>query len=173
MSDGASLIPRKLSSSVKASTGRLHFPPLLCLLPWCLMVKTEKKIFNMVPIQSPLPSLCCIAPPRAHGFIIGIPSLNRRKPIFPVASVTSVRWKVSEANLWRSRQLKFIIAEAHNNPLREAFWGGYKCTASHSEAKKDCKIFLFFWAKKEARLKGKQQRKHLFFLCACTLSLGF
>lgn len=60
MSDGATLIPGKLSSSVKASTGRLHFlslPVLLCFLPWCLMVKTEKKIFNMVPIRLPLFSL--------------------------------------------------------------------------------------------------------------------
>lgn len=81
MSDGASLIPRKLSSSVKASTGRLHslsLPALLCLMPWCLMVKMEKKIFNMVPIRLPLSSLWCIPPLCVHGFIIGIPSLNHR-----------------------------------------------------------------------------------------------
>lgn len=55
-------------------------PVLLCLLPWCLMAKTEKKIFNMVPIRLPLSLTVmltsCILSPCVHGFIIGMPSLN-------------------------------------------------------------------------------------------------
>lgn len=53
------------------------------------------------------------------------------------------------------QQLKIIITQAPNNPLREAFWGGSKCTASHSEAKKDCKIC----GEKEAKLERKTTKK--------------
>lgn len=65
--------------------------------------------------------------------------------------------------------LPIITAEAASNPVRKAFWGGFKCTASHLEASEDCKIC----SEKEADLKGKEQRRHLFFLCACSLILGF
>ena len=68
------------------------------------------------------------------------------------------------------QQLKIIIAPAHNNPLREAFWGALRAQqVTRRRKKKDCKIC----GENEANLKGKQERRHLFFLSACTLSLGF
>lgn len=89
-----------------------------------------------------------------------------QEPILPVVSVCK---KVSEATFLRMQQLKIIIARAHNNPLREAFWGALRAQQVTQRQKK----IERFVAKKKANLKGKQQRKHLFFLCACTLSLGF
>lgn len=71
-----------------------------------------------------------------------------QEPILPVVSVCQ---KVSEANFLPMQQLKIIIAPAHNNPLRKAFFGGggFKRTASHSEAEKKKKIARFVAKKKQ------------------------
>lgn len=87
MSDGASLIPRKLSSSVKASIGRLHFLSPCSSLFLALMLDCEdeeKKNFNKVPIRLPLSSLMHTSHASlltVQCLIIGIPSLNRRNQI--------------------------------------------------------------------------------------------